>query len=278
MHEQQPIEQDEFFPRHLLEACTVTRAIALPGSFLVFLLYWSLAYPSTSGNVEAVGFFTHGANVALMTIDVLVSALPFPLYNAWYFVEFGFVYVVFTIIFWYAGITHPCSCPDGDDFPGCERNKENANDHCRYIYSALNWAPEKMPRTIGLLAVLFLVIIPISMLLCHYFALCCRPGQVSAHCCVHFRGEFNNEFLRPFPCGASSNWALLFAQSPLLSDRCYLLVRGILCAAVWAILAWVLADDGSKWWGIYLTYWTLAIEAVYMALALSATIIEQPYL
>jgi hypothetical protein len=29
----------EFFPKHLLEACIVTRAVALSGAFLVFFLY-----------------------------------------------------------------------------------------------------------------------------------------------------------------------------------------------------------------------------------------------
>jgi hypothetical protein len=39
MHHQQPAVENEFFPKHLLEACIVTRAVALSGAFLDLFLY-----------------------------------------------------------------------------------------------------------------------------------------------------------------------------------------------------------------------------------------------
>jgi hypothetical protein len=282
MRQHQSTDRAVLYPKHLLEACAVTRAISLPGAFLVFLLFWTVAYPAARGriDVQVLGFFTHGVNAVLVAIDVLISALPFPLQHMWYFIEYGAVYVLFSVVFWLADAEHPCNCPrDRNNFPGCSNEGDsNGDDRCRYIYAALNWAPERIPLTIALLAVVFLVLTPIAVMLCHYAALCSHERAVRIECWTYFKGELDNSRIRPLPQDASTSWAVYFAQSPLLSARLYLQVRVALCVGIIAILGWSLAIDVPNFWGIYLTNWTLTIETVYMILALVAAVLAQQHL
>ena len=57
----------------LLPTCAVARGVALPGSFLVFVLYWALVFPYMTGPLHPLSVLTHGANFLVMVADMVIT-------------------------------------------------------------------------------------------------------------------------------------------------------------------------------------------------------------
>jgi hypothetical protein len=73
------------------------------GSFIVFLLYWTLVF---EGEPQGpISYQSHGVNFALCLIDCFFTAAPVRLLHVWVPFIFGFLYLVFTYIFYAAGLT-----------------------------------------------------------------------------------------------------------------------------------------------------------------------------
>lgn len=95
----------------------VLQAIALPGSFLIFVLYWGLVY---DGSLHAISPFTHGVNFIIMCFDQGFSNQPMYLVHGAIFMCYSLFYVAWSVVHYVSGLKD------------CDNN--------RYIYSSLNWA------------------------------------------------------------------------------------------------------------------------------------------
>jgi len=117
----------------------VLQDLLIPGTCLVFLLYWILVAPVKPKPLPTLTYFTHGVNFFLMMADVYVNNVPYFLLHGIYFSVFGVVYLLFTIIYWLSG---------GTDCHGKP-----------YIYKALDWNKPQSAATIATL--LLFVVLPI---------------------------------------------------------------------------------------------------------------------
>ena len=118
-------------PRYCM-AAWVLQGIALPGSFLIFVLYWGLVY---DGSLHAISVFTHGVNFLIMAADQILSKQPMYLVHGAIF----FAYALFFVA--WSGVHYASGLKD------CENN--------RYIYAALNWGK---PDAAGRIAALVLLV------------------------------------------------------------------------------------------------------------------------
>ena len=126
----------------LLRVSSCYRAIAIPGTFLVFGLFWGLVYDGSS--VKVLDCLTHGGNFGVMLIDLVLSRQSYRLVHGVYYFVFAMIYVIWTVIFHTSELDRPCACSEDDDEPaqmGCrEAGDDDGADECNYIYSSLNWA------------------------------------------------------------------------------------------------------------------------------------------
>mmetsp|Transcript_63085 Transcript_63085/g.168496 ORF Transcript_63085/g.168496 Transcript_63085/m.168496 type:complete len:271 (-) Transcript_63085:130-942(-) len=120
-------------------AMWIIQDLAIPGSFLVFLLYWALVYPERTSDPSALSYFTHGVNFVLQLLDMFLSRQPYYLLHGIYIAIFGTVYVAFSAIYYAAG---------GLDCNG------NA-----YIYKALDWSQPQ--STVTLMGIILFIGVPI---------------------------------------------------------------------------------------------------------------------
>jgi len=122
-------------------ASWVLQDVALPGSFVVFLLYWLLVFEPP---LKLLSCLTHGLNFLVMAVDVVLSCQPFYLLHGAYFAAYCAIYILFTLIFW-----------------GAEgRNQDND----KFIYSSIDWGGDAggAGATVGFV---FIVGIPLVYLM-----------------------------------------------------------------------------------------------------------------
>lgn len=99
------------------------QVITLPVSLLIVALYWALVWDGSATDVLTV--LTHGLNFILMLVDLFASRQPLRLIQVMWPVIFGFIYVLFSYVYYVVGGTYE----DGKS---------------PYIYSALNWKEHPM--------------------------------------------------------------------------------------------------------------------------------------
>jgi len=114
--------------------------IALPNTFMVFLLYWGLVW--TGPEVHAVSVLTHGVNFALQAVDTMLSSQPKFFLHGIYPFLYSLLYLFWSLIHFWAHL-----------------DNENGQP---YIYSSLNWYGDKT-GTLAALIVFF--VMPILNLL-----------------------------------------------------------------------------------------------------------------
>ncbi|XP_046341602.2 protein rolling stone-like [Haliotis rufescens] len=90
-------------------------------AFLVSLLYWVLIHDYEVGfqGYNYITFFTHGANLIYVVLNLLVTAMPVRLLHFYHVVIYGILYAIFNAVYVLAGGTN------------------DQNDH--YIYKFLDW-------------------------------------------------------------------------------------------------------------------------------------------
>jgi len=116
------------------------RAIILPGSFMIFMMYWGLVF---DGTLHFVAVLTHGLNFIVMALDAAVGRMPYLLLHGLYFIGFAAIYLLWSLIDYAASI--------GDGMGNS------------YIYSSIDWG--NASKTGSLSAVILLVVSPIVNLL-----------------------------------------------------------------------------------------------------------------
>lgn len=80
-------------------------SVSMDIAIAITLLYWILIYDDTKMDVDALNFLVHGTNSIAMVIELLVTAHPINLVHSLWSVLFGFVYIIFSVIYHAAGGT-----------------------------------------------------------------------------------------------------------------------------------------------------------------------------
>jgi len=93
------------------------QGVLVPGTCLVFLLYWGLVFDGTISNFTIP---THGINFFVQLADLLVSSQPYLLLHGGYFFAYCLIFLIWSLVH------HGIGAGDG------EGNK--------YIYSSLDWS------------------------------------------------------------------------------------------------------------------------------------------
>ena len=114
------------------KAAWILQGVALPGSFLIFVLYWALVF---DGSLHPISPFTHGVNFAIMAVDQSLSNQPMYLLHTVFFMIYATCYVLWTVVHYASGLKD------------CDNN--------RYIYAALDW---KYPGSAGKIAGAVLIV------------------------------------------------------------------------------------------------------------------------
>jgi len=131
----------------------VLQDIAIPGTFLVFVLYWALVVPTKTEPPTLISYFTHGVNFLVMLVDVYVSRQPYYLLHGIYIGILGLLYLLFTYIYYVAG---------GTD---CNGN--------RYIYAALDWSDPGSTSTLAV--ILLFIVLPVINIIFWFAISQCFP-------------------------------------------------------------------------------------------------------
>ncbi|XP_066298822.1 protein rolling stone-like [Branchiostoma lanceolatum] len=79
--------------------CWVLYNLAFCGGIGITILFWSLL----RNDLSALSILMHAVNSVTIVIDVMVSGLPCRLLHFVYPSTFGFVYILFTVVYWAAG-------------------------------------------------------------------------------------------------------------------------------------------------------------------------------
>lgn len=110
--------------------------IALPGSFLVFVLYWGLVFspPLTS----ALSPMTHGLNFFVMLVDTILSSQPIYYMHGLWFLIYGLIYITFTILF--------------------HLGKGTNEEDDKFVYSSLDWGTDAGGSAILVVVIVFFII------------------------------------------------------------------------------------------------------------------------
>mmetsp|Transcript_51648 Transcript_51648/g.103695 ORF Transcript_51648/g.103695 Transcript_51648/m.103695 type:complete len:349 (+) Transcript_51648:132-1178(+) len=285
----------------LLRFTTVLRAISLPGTFIVFLLYWGLVYEG--GVFRAISVMTHGVNFGVMFLETILNRQKFVLLHGLYFLSYTVLYLTWSVIFHVSGLDRPCTCSDDDDEQsawGChDRGDKKNEDECTFIYSSLNWASNALTTTIIVVLVIVLVVVPVSFVSFYIFALCLRrhctveddaaaeplsPRSLerqgttdvlgASGYCATLKKEFQLSRLKP----DVEDWVNIFRSSrfpSLVSDSAYLWIRGSFFVCMLAVMIWSISLFDDAIWLIYLTHWTLVVEVAYLGAAFTTTFIAQ---
>eukprot|EP00933_Yihiella_yeosuensis_P036613 TRINITY_DN30376_c4_g1_i1.p1 TRINITY_DN30376_c4_g1~~TRINITY_DN30376_c4_g1_i1.p1 ORF type:complete len:324 (-),score=42.98 TRINITY_DN30376_c4_g1_i1:519-1490(-) len=156
-------------------------SIVLPGSFLVFALYWGLVF---DGNLHAISVCTHGVNFVVMALDAFVNAQSFKLAHGAYFYIYAIVYLIWTVIFGAAGGERSCTCsPYNKDEPkGCRNmngdiKTDDSEDKCNYIYGSVNW---NAPGSAGSISgAILIIVLPVVLFMFWSLILCRRYARTS---------------------------------------------------------------------------------------------------
>lgn len=112
-------------------------SISMDIAIAITLLYWILIYDESKMDLDALNFLVHGTNSIAMVIELLVTAHPINLIHCLWSVLFGFVYIIFSVIYHVSGGTSRDGGPS--------------------IYPLLNW--NKAGSTAGIcIGVLFFLV------------------------------------------------------------------------------------------------------------------------
>ena len=170
------------------------QAIALPGSLLVFVLFWcepacmaapfdgaltprgrrALVYPGyRPASSVPINYFVHGANFGAMVVDAVLSNAPYFFVYIWSsWLMFAIIYVLFTIVYFFAGGTdengnvrdpsaalHPqasvLTCPPPNAQP--------------YSYAVIQWGSRAGAASAGVLTgIIVFVVVPLLGLLAYW--------------------------------------------------------------------------------------------------------------
>ncbi|CUV08008.1 unnamed protein product [Cryptosporidium hominis] len=127
----------------LIRLMWVFHAIALPASFIVSIVYWSMSIISPVG-VDGFSFLTfnkHGLTAILLSLDTYFTTIPFFISQAFYSFLYCLIYLIFTIVYFILKLPNPQS-----------------QDDLGFIYSAINFADPavSIPCSIGIFFLLFL--------------------------------------------------------------------------------------------------------------------------
>lgn len=115
---EKPAEGPEPIPAYV-KWMWVLNGIMLPGSFLIFLMYWGFVFSAGAGALRILSMLTHGYNFLAMAVDSAVSSTPYLLLHGIYFLGFATIYLAWTLLHYAVGLTNQ----DGE----------------RYIYAAIDW-------------------------------------------------------------------------------------------------------------------------------------------
>lgn len=111
-------------PTCSIKLANTSYVIALPGSFLVFVLYWLLVFPTRTAaqqrDIHPITVLVHGVNFFVMLVDASINAQPFPLAHGLYFLVYALIYLLWSILFVVAGLRVRCTCSDDDREKGCK--------------------------------------------------------------------------------------------------------------------------------------------------------------
>jgi len=137
------------------------QGVIVPGSFVVFVLYWALVF---SGTVYFISVLVHGVNFIVQMADFLASQQPYLLLHGVYFLGFAVLYLLWSAIHYGTGWGNG----EGE----------------RYVYSSLDWSS---PGSAAVLSVLILlVVVPGFSLLFWFLSYLCRSsppvvGEMDTH-------------------------------------------------------------------------------------------------
>ncbi|CRK87908.1 CLUMA_CG001695, isoform A [Clunio marinus] len=91
--------------------------VAVTSALVITIVYWTLLF---DGRTDALDILIHGGNSAAMIIDLLIACHPMYIIHFIWPVGLGILYLIFTVIYYFAG---------GVDAQGN-----------RYIYDVLDWS------------------------------------------------------------------------------------------------------------------------------------------
>ena len=160
-------------------------SIILPGSFMIFAMYWLLVF---DGTFHPISILSHGLNFIVMALDTFFGSQPYLLFHGIYFISFAVVFLIWSYIHFILQI-------------GNEQNGEN------YIYSSLNWQHPQSSIYFSLYLVFVITpIINLSFWLCvnkrdeHYKYAKTGSNDINAEIC-RFESkvvdmQLNSELLR----------------------------------------------------------------------------------
>mmetsp|Transcript_11464 Transcript_11464/g.21673 ORF Transcript_11464/g.21673 Transcript_11464/m.21673 type:complete len:270 (+) Transcript_11464:59-868(+) len=98
----------------LIRIALVFWSISIPVSLLVALMYWTLLRPVWELEVDEIPdywtIFAHGINWILLTGSVFCGRLPYSVWKGGWTLLYGVVYVVWTVIHFFAKIGTPRPC------------------------------------------------------------------------------------------------------------------------------------------------------------------------
>jgi hypothetical protein len=279
----------------LVKACIFTRALCLPGSFLVFVLYWGLVF---DGTIHLISVFTHGVNFIVMLIDTIINRQQLRMTHWLYFQCFTILYVIWTIIF-YATMDRPCDCSNNDDEPekyGCKEEGTGKNDdECRFIYGSVNWASASRSGTTILVCLLLFIAVPISFFIFYGYVIfirkiaknndfneneniLLRQSTIEEMNDKGCKGVCQYEMKMERLSLSEPNWINNFKKSSRsgLSEFQFLIFRIVLFNFWFWIFIWSLtSQDFLDLYLIYITNWTLLVQLLYLFLGMLSTYFAQ---
>jgi len=134
---------------HITDSISIPPGVLVPGTFLVFVMYWALVFDGSVGNTTV---WTHGVNFFVQLADLLVGSQPYLLLHGCYFFAYCLLYLTWTLIHYAIGV--------GD-------GKGN-----KYVYATLDWAK---PSSSGTL-VFMIMFIAVPAVNCIFWSIiaCCR--------------------------------------------------------------------------------------------------------
>lgn len=98
-----PVPADTPVGPWYVKAVWFLQAIQIPGTFLVFVLYWLLVFTGSFANF--VSPLTHGVNFVVAVVDFYLSKQPMYTAHVLWFFGYACLYCLWNVIFWGSGAT-----------------------------------------------------------------------------------------------------------------------------------------------------------------------------
>jgi hypothetical protein len=80
--------------------------VAIIATVPVVAVYWAAEY-TPGQTLEAASLHIHGVNLFLVLVDLVIARVPILLFHFFYPMIYALVYVIFIVVYWAAGGTHP---------------------------------------------------------------------------------------------------------------------------------------------------------------------------